>query len=182
MDIVVFQSLSHVQLLETPWTIETQTPVILYLPEFDQIMSIKSVMPSKHLILCPPLLLLPSIVPSIRVFSNKSALCIRWPSASASVLPVNIEGLFSLGLTGLISLLSKELSNPNSNLTLQHHSLKASVLKCSAFFMVHISHSYMITGKTIALTIPTFVSKVISLLFNTLSRFAITFLPRNKCF
>ena len=126
----------YFQLLETSWTIESQTPVILSLPQFDQIMSIMSAMASSHLILCPPLLLLTSVVPSIRVFSNKSALCIRRPSASASVLPVNIEGLFSLGLTGLISLLSKELSNPNSNLTLQQHNLKASILQHSAFFMV----------------------------------------------
>ena len=134
-------------------------------------MSIKSVMPSNHLILCRPLLLLPSIFPSIRVFSNESALCIRCQSigisASASVVPMNIQDWFPLQLT-LKSLL-------------QHHSSKALILRHSAFFMVHFSHPYLTTGKTTALTRQTFVGKVMSLLFNTPSRFVITFLPRSKC-
>ena len=136
-------------------------------------------MPSNHLILCRPLLLSPSIFPSIRVFSNESALCIRWPRigalASASVLPMNIQDWFPLGLTGLVSLLSEGLSRVFSN-----HSSKASVLWHSAFFIVQLSHPYMTTGKTIALTKQTFVGKVMSLLFNMLSRLVITFLPRSK--
>ena len=118
--------------------------------------SIESVMPSNYLILCRPLLLLPPIFPSIRVFSNESALCMRWPkyraSTSASVLPMNIQDQLPIGLTGLISLQSKSV--------LQHHNSKASVLRCSAFFMVQLSHPYMNTRKTIALTIWTFVSEV----------------------
>ena len=118
--------------------------------------SIESVMPSNYLILCRPLLLLPPIFPSIRVFSNESACCMRWPkyraSTLASVFPMNIQDRFPIGLTGLISLQSKSV--------LQHHTSKASILRCSAFFMVQLSHPYMNTGKTIALTIWTFVSEV----------------------
>ena len=136
-------------------------------------------MPSNHLILCRPLLLLPSIFLSIRVFSNQSVVLIGWPkycaSASPSVLPMNIQVWCPLGLTGLISLLSKGLSR-----VLQHHRLKASILQCSAFFMVQLSHPYMTAGKTIASTTLTFVSKVTSLLFNMLSGFFITFLPMSK--
>ena len=144
-----------------------------------KLMSIELVMPSNHLILCNPLLLLPSIFPSIRVFSNKLGLHIRWPSigvsASASVLPMNIQGWFPLGWTGWISLQSKGLSS-----LLQHHSSKASILWCSPFFIVQLSHPYMTTGKTIALTRQTFMGKVMSLLFNMLSGLVITFLPRSK--
>ena len=137
------------------------------------LMSNESVMPPSHLILCHPLLLLPSIFPSVRVFSNESVLHIRWPkywSLIFSISPSD-EGWFPLGWTGLISLLFKWLSS-----LLQHHSLKTSILQCSAFFMAQLSHPYMTTGKTIVLTIWTFVSKVRSLLFNTLSRFVIAFL------
>ena len=134
-------------------------------------------MPSNHLIFCRPLLLLPSVFPSIRVFSKESALHIRWPKYWIfSISPSNEYSGFPLLLTGLISLQSKGLSS-----LLQHYSLKASVLWCSAFFMVQLSHCCMTTGKTIALTIWTFVGKVMSLLFNTLSRFVIAFLPRRKC-
>ena len=144
-----------------------------------KLMSIESVTPSNHLILCHPLLLLPSIFPSIRVISNESTL---FPSGgqsigvspSASVLPMNIQDWFPLGLTGFISLLSKGLSRVFSS------SLKASILQCSAFFMVHLSHPCMTTGKTIALTIWAFVDKVTTLLFKTLSRFDIDILPRIK--
>ena len=143
-------------------------------------MSIESVMPSKHLILCHPLLLLPSLFPSIRVFPNESVLRIRWPkycSFSLSNSPSNeIQGWFPLGLTGLILLLCKGLSR-----LLQHCNSKASILRCSALFMVQLSHPYMTTGKTIALSIWTFVGKVMSLLFNMLSRFVIALLPRSKC-
>ena len=145
-----------------------------------KLLSIESVMPSKHLILCHPLLLLPSLFPSIRVFPNESVLRIRWPkycSFSLSNSPSNeIQGWFPLGLTGLILLLCKGLSR-----LLQHCNSKASILRCSALFMVQLSHPYMTTGKTIALSIWTFVGKVMSLLFNMLSRFVIALLPRSKC-
>ena len=137
-------------------------------------------MSSNHLILCCPLLLLPSIFPSIRVFSNELALLIRWPkywSFSFSISPSNeYSGLISFR-TDWFDLLAV-LGTLKS--LLQHHSSKASVLQHSAFFRVQLSHPYMTTGKTIALTIPTFVSKVMSLPFNMLSRFAIVFLPRGK--
>ena len=143
--------------------------------------SIESVMPSKHLILCHPLLLLLSIFTSIRDFSNESVICIRWPklgvSASASVSPMNIQDWFPLGWTGWLSLQSKGLSS-----LLQHHSSKASILWRSAFFIVQLSHPYMTTGKTIALTRQTFIGKVMSLLFYMLSRLVITFLPESKHF
>ena len=143
-------------------------------------MSIESMKPSIHLILCHPLLLLPSIFSSIPSFPKsqffESGGQSIGASASASVLPMNIQGWFLLGLTGLIFLLFKVLTG-----VLQHHSLKVSILWQSAFFIVQLSHLYMTTGKTIGLTIWTFVSKVISQLFNVLSRFAIAFLPRSKC-
>ena len=137
-------------------------------------------MPSNHLILCHPLLLLPSIFPSIRVLSNDSTLCIRWPkiwSFSFNISPSNEHpGLISFSMDRL-DLLAIQGSLKS---LLQHHSSEASILLHSAFFIVQFSHPYMITGKTIALTRWTFVGKVMSLLFNTLSRLVITFLPRNK--
>ena len=134
-----------------------------------KLMSIESVIPSNHLILCRPLLLLPSIFPSIRVFSNKPVLHIRWPkyrSFSFSISPSNeYSGLISFRMDWLDLLaVQGTLKSP-----LQHHSSKASVLRCSAFFIVQISHPYTTTGKTIALTTQTFVGKVMSLLFNMLS-------------
>ena len=144
-------------------------------------MSIESVMPSNHLILCRPLLLLPSIFPSIRVFSNESALCIRWPlywSFSFSISPSNEHsGLTSFRMDWL-DLLAVQGTLKR---LLQHYSSKASILWRSAFFIVQLSHPYMTTGKTIALTRRTFVDKVMSLLFNILSGLVITFLPRSKC-
>ena len=136
-------------------------------------------MPSNHLILCRPLLLLPSIFPSIRVFSNESTLHIRWPkywSFSFNISPSNEHpGLISFRMDWLDLLLkSKGVS------TLQHHSSKASILQHSAFFIVQLSHPYITTGKTIALTRQTFVGKVMSLIFNMPSRLVITFLPRSK--
>ena len=143
-------------------------------------MSIESMMPSNHLILCHPLLLLPSIFPSIRVFSNESVLCIRWPkywSFSFSISPSNeYSGLISFRIDWF-DLLAVQGTLKS---LLQHHSSKASVLRNSAFFIVQLSHPYMTTGKTIALTRWTFVGKVISLLFNMLSRLVIAFLPRSK--
>ena len=133
-------------------------------------MSIESMMPSNHLILCCPLLLLPSIFPSIRVFSSESALCIRWPqdwSFSFSISPSNEHpGLISFRMDWL-DLLAVQRTLKS---LLQHHSSKASILQCSALFIVQLSHPYMTTGKTIALTRHTFVGKVMSLLFNMLSR------------
>ena len=137
-------------------------------------------MPSNHLILCHPLLLLPSIFPSIRVFSNESAIRIRWPkywSFSFNISPSNEHpGPISFKMDWLDLL---EVQGTLKSL-LQHHSSKASILQDSAFFIVHLSHPYMTTGKTIALNRRTFVDKVMSLLFNMLSEFVITFLPRSK--
>src|SRR5574338_386964 len=137
-------------------------------------------MPSNHLILCHPLLLLPSIFPSIRVFSNKSALRIRWPkiwSFSFNISPSNEHpGLISFRMNCLDLLVVQGTLKS----LLQHHSSKASILRLSAFFIVQLSHPYMTTGKTIALTRQTFVDKVMSLLYNMLSRLVITFLPRSK--
>ena len=143
-----------------------------------KLMSIESVMPSNHLILCRPLLLLPSIFPSIRIFSNESVLCIRWPkywsfsfsisssSEHSGLISFRIDWLDPLSVQGTLKSL------------LQHHSSKASILLRSAYFIVQLSHPYMTTGKTITLTRWTFVGKVMSLLFNMLSRLDIAFLPR----
>ena len=144
-------------------------------------MSIKSVMPSRHLILCHPFLLLPPIPPSIRVFSNESTLRMRWPkywSFRFSISPSKEHpGLISFRMNWL-DLLAVQGTLKS---LLQHHSSKTSILQCSAFFTVQLSHPYMTTGKTITLTRWTFVGKVMSLLFNMLSRLVITFLPRSKC-
>ena len=144
-------------------------------------MSTKPVMPSNHLILCHSLLFLPSIFASIRVFSKESVLCIRWSKYwhfNFSISPSN-------EYSGLISFRMDRLDLPAVQGTLksllQHHSSKASVLQCSAFFIVQLSHPYMTTGKTITLTVWTFVGKVISLLFNIVSRLVIAFLPRSNC-
>ena len=143
-------------------------------------MFITSVVPSNHLILCCPLLP-PSIFPSIRVFSSESVLRIRWPkywSFSFSISPSNeYSGLISFRMDWLDSLTVQGTLKS----LLQHHSSKASILHCSAFFIVQLSYPYMTTGKTIALTRRTFVGKIVSLLFNILSRFVIAFLPRTKC-
>ena len=143
-------------------------------------MSIDSVMPSNHLILCRPLFLLPSIFPRIRIFSNESALRIRWPkhwSFSFNISPSNeYSRLISFSMDWL-DLLAVQGTLKS---VLQHHSSKASILQRSAFFIVQLSHPYMTTGKTIALTRQTFVGKIMSLLFNMLSRLVITFLPRSR--
>ena len=137
-------------------------------------------MPSNHLILCHPLLLLPSIFPNIRVFSNESAFCIRWPkywSFSFNISPTNEHpGLISFRMDWLDLL---AIQGTLKSL-LHHHSLKVSILWNSAFFTVQLSHLYIITGKTIALTRQTFVGKIMSLLFNMLSKLVITFIPRSK--
>ena len=143
-------------------------------------MSIELVMPSNHLILCHPLLLLPSVFRSIRVFSNESALRIRWPKYWSFSLNISASnehpGLVSFRMDWL-DLLAVQGTLKS---LLQHHSSKASILRHSAFFIVQLSHPYMTPGKTIALTRRTFVGKVMSLLFNMLSRLGIIFLPRSK--
>ena len=168
------QSLNHVRFFRTPWTAVCQDS--LSIPNFHSLLklvSIKSVMPSNHLILCHPLLFLPSILPSIRVFSNELALYIMWPKYWS----------FSIG-SGLISFridwFKFHAAQGTLKSLLQHHSSKASVLQCSAFFIPQLSHPYMTTSKTIALSMQTFASKVMSLPFNMLSRFVIAFLPRSK--
>ena len=157
------QSLSRVQLFATPWTAARQASLsITNSWSLLKLMSIKSVMPSNHLILCPPLLLLLSIFPSIRVFSNESALRVRWPkywSFSFNISPSNEHsGLISFRMDWLDLLAVQGILKS----LLQHHSSKASVLWHSAFFIVQLSHPYMTTGKTIALTRWTFIGKVVS--------------------
>jgi len=175
------QSLSHVRLFATPWIAARQASLSITNSWSSlRLTSIESVMPSSHLILCHPLLLLPPIPPSIRVFSNESSLCMRWPkywSFSFSIIPSKeIPGLISFRMDWL-DLLAVQATLKS---LLQHHSSKASILQHSAFFTVQLSHPYMTTGKTIALTRRTFVGKVMSLLLNMLSRLVITFLPRSK--
>ena len=177
------QSLSRVRLFATPWITAHQSSLsITNSQSLLKLMSIELVMPSSHLILIHPLLLLPPIPRSIRLFSNKSALRIRWTkywSFSFSISPSNehpgltsyrIDWLDLLAVQGTLKSL------------LQHHSSKASILRHSAFFTVQISHPYTTTGKTIALTRQTFVGKIKSLLFNMLSRLVITFFPRLSVF
>ena len=181
MESFVVQLLSHVQLFATLSTAECQASLSFTISQsLLKLMSIESMMPSNHLILCCPLLLPPSIFPSIRVFSSESGLHIRWPkywSFSFNISPSDeysgliffrINRFDLLGVQGTLKSL------------LQHHSSKASILWCSAFFMAQLSHPHMTTGKTIALTRGTFVGKVMSLIFNTLSRLVIVFLPRSK--
>ena len=144
-------------------------------------MSIQSVMPSNYLILCHPLLLLPSIFLNIKDFSNESVLCIRWPkdwSFSFSVSPLNVySGMISFRMHWFDLLAGQGTLKS----LFQLHSSKASILQCSAFLIVQLSHPYMNTGKTIALTIRTFVGKVMSLLFNMLCRLVLALFPRSKC-
>ena len=175
------QSLSHVQFFAIPWTTAFQASLsITNSWSLLKLMSIELVMPSNHHILCCPLLLLPSISPSIRVFSNESALHIRWPeywNFSFNISPSNEHsGLISFRMDWL-DLLAVQGTLKS---LFQYHSSKASILQCSGFFMVQLSHPYMTTGKTIALMRRTFVDKVMSLLFNMLPRLVITFLPRSK--
>ena len=175
------QSLSRVQLFATPWTAACQgSQSITNSWSLLKLISIESVMPSNHFILCHPLFLLPSIFLSIRVFPKESVLHIRWTkywSFSCSISPSSeYPGLISFRMDWL-DLLAVQGTLKS---LLQHHSSKAWILWYSAFFIVQLSHPYMTTGKTIALTRWTFVSKVMSLLFNMLSRLVIAFLPRSK--
>ena len=175
------QSLSRVQLFVTPWTAACQASLsITNSRNLLKLMSIESVIPSNHLILCHPLLFLPSIFPSIRVFSNESVLRIRWPkyqSFSFSISPSNEHPglIFRMDWLDLLAVQGTLKS------LLQHHSSKVSILRCSAFFIVQPSHPYMTTGKALALTRQNF-GKVMSLLFNMLSRLVTTFIPRSNCF
>ena len=177
---VSVQLLSRVWLYATPWTAAGQASLsITNSWNLLRLTSIESVMPSNHLILCHPLLLLPSIFTIIRVFSNELALHIRWPkywsfsfnispsNEHPGLIPFRMDWLDLLAVQGTLKSL------------LQLHSSKASILRCSAFFIVQLSHPYMTTGKTIALTRRTFAGKVMSLLFNMLSKLVITFLPRS---
>ena len=175
------QSLSHVCLFATPWITARQASLSITNSWSSlRLMSIKSVMPSSHLILCRPLLLLPLIPPTIRVFFNESTLRVRWPeywSFSFGIIASKEHpGLISFRMDWL-DLLAVQGTLER---LLQHHSSKASILRRSAFFTLQLSHPYMTTGKTIALTGRTFVGKVMSLLFNMLSRLVLTFFPRSK--
>ena len=175
------QSFSRVQLFAIPWIAPHQASLsITNSRSLIELMPIESVMPSSHLILCRPLLLLPPIPPSIRVFSNESTLCMRWPkywSFIFNISPSNEHpGLISFRM-GWLDLLAVQGTLRS---LLQHHSSKASVLQRSAFFTIKLSHPYMTTGKTIALMRRTFIGKVMSLLLNMLSRLVITFLPRSE--
>ena len=178
------QSLSRVWLVVTPWTAALQASLSITKSwSLLKLMSIESVMPSNHLALCHPLLLLLSIFPSIRVFSNESVLPLRRPkywSFSFSIHPSNeySEQISFLWLTGWISLHSKGLSRVFSSTTVQKHQFLSGQL----FFIFQLSHPYMTTGKTVALTIKAFVGKMMSLLFNILSRLVIVFLPKSKSF
>ena len=175
------QSLSRVQLFATPWTAAHQASLsIINSQSLLNLMSIELVMLSNHFILCHPLLLPPSIFPSIRVFSNESVLCIRWPKYWHLSFSINLSNKYS----GLMSfrmdwfdLLVVQGDSQESSPTSQ---FKISVLWCSAFFIVQLSYPYLTTGKIIALTRWTFVGKVMSLLLNMLYRLVITFLPRSK--
>ena len=177
--IVLFSSvqlLSRAQLFATPWIAARQASLSITNSQSSlRLTSIESVRPSSHLILCHPLLLLPPIPSSIKVFSNESTLHMRWPKywsfSFSIILPKEIPGLISFWMDWL-DLLAVQGTLKS---LLQHHSSKASILRCSAFFTVQFSHPYMTTGKTIALTRWTFVGKVMSLLFNILSRLVITF-------
>ena len=165
----------------TPWTVACQASLSFTISQrLPKLTSIESVIPSNCLIVCRPLLLLPSIFLSIRVFSNDSVLLIRWPkywSFSFNISPSNEHsGLISFRMDWL-DLLAVQGTLKS---ILQHHSSKVSILQCSAFFIVQLSHPYMTPGKTIALTRRTFISKVMSLILNMLSSFVIVFLPRSK--
>ena len=167
---------SHVRLFATPWIVACQASLSITIYRSPpKRMCVESVMPSSHLILCCPLLLLPPIPPNIRVFSNESTLCMRWPKYCSFSLSISLSnehpGLVSFR-TDWLDLLAVQETHKR---LLQHHSSKASILQCSAFFTVQLSHLYMTTGKTITLTRWTFVGKVMSLLFNVFSRFVIYF-------
>ena len=178
--LVTLQLLSHVQLIVTLWTVAHQASLTSTISQsLLKFMSIESVMLSSHFIFCPPLLLLPSIFPRIRALSNESALHISLPKYGNLSFSISPSSEYSGLISFMIDWFDLAVQGTLKSL-LQHHNSKALVLWCSAFFMVPLLHPYMTTGKTIALTIQTFFSKVMSLLFNTLSRFIIAFLSRSK--
>ena len=172
------QSLSHGQLFAIPWTASRQAPLSFMISwSLLKPMSIESAMPSNHLTLCRPLL--PSIFPSIRVFSTELALQIRWPKYWSFSFTISPSSEYSRLISHRIDWFDLAVQGILKSL-LQHHNSKASIVQRSAFFMVQLSHPYMTSGKTIVLTIRTFVGKVMSLLFNMQSRFVIVFPPRSK--
>ena len=176
------QPLSCVRLFATPWKAAQQASLsITNSQSLPKLTSIESVMPSSHLILCCPLLLPPSIFPSIRVFSNESVFPITWPQYWSFSFNISLSNGYSGLISFRIDWLDVLAVQGTLKSLLQYHSSKASILQCSAFFMVQLSHPHMTTGKTKVLTSRTFVSKVMSLLFNMLSRLVIAFLPRSKC-
>ena len=183
--VVAVQGLSYIQLSATPWTAARQVSLfITNSHRLLKLMSIESVMPSNHLILCCLLLLLPSILPSIRVLSNESVLHIRWPKDWSFIFNISPSNENSGLISFRIDWFDLLAVQGTLKSLLQHHSSKESILQCPAFFKVQLSHPYMITGKTIALTKRTFAGKVMSLLFNMLvsilNRLVITLLPRSK--
>ena len=174
------QSLSHVRFFATPWTGARRASLsITNSWSLLKHMSIL-VMPSNHLIFCRPLLLLPSIFPRFGVFSNESVLHIRWPKCWSFSFSISPSNEYSALISFRIDWLDLHAIQGTLKTLCQHHSSKASILQCSAFFIVQLSHPYMTTGKTIAFTRWTFVGKVMSLLFNMLSSLVIIFLPRSK--
>ena len=178
--VAVFQSPSRVQLFATPWTAAHQAFLCFTISRsLHELMSIELVMPSNNLILCHPLLL-PSIFPSIKVLSNEAALNITWPKYWCFHSSVSPSNEYSVLISFKIDWFDLLAVQGTLKSLLQHHSSKASIFQCSAFFTVQLSHSCMTTGKTIALTLWMFVGKVMSLLFNMLSQFVIAFFPRNK--
>ena len=177
----VVQSLNDVQLFETPWTAARQAPLSFTISwSLHRSMSFESVMLSNHLILCHPLLLLPSILPHIRDFFNELVLRIRWPNWSFS-FSISLSSKYSGLVSFRIDWFDLLVVQGTLKSLLQHHSSKTLILRHSDFFTVQLSHPYMTTGKTIALTRRTIVGKVMSLLFNMLSRLVISFFPRSKC-
>ena len=179
---VYVQSPSHLQLFETLWTAARQAILsITNSRSLLKLMFIKLVIPSNHLILCRPLLHLPSLFPSIRIFSNESVLHIRWPKYWSFSFSISLSNEYSGLISFTIDWLDLLAVQRNLKSLLQHHSSKALILWHSAFFIVQLSYPYMTNGKTIALTRQTFDGKVMSLLFNMLFRLVIAFLPRSKC-
>ena len=174
------QSLSCVLLFVTPWTTRQASLSITNSQSLLKLMSIKSEMPSNNLTLCRALLLPPSVFLSIRIFSNESVLHIRWPKYWSFSFSISPSNEYSRLISFRIDWLDLFAVQGTLRSLLQHHSSKASILRLSAFFTVQLSHPYVTTGKTIALTRWTFVGKVMSLLLNKLSRLVITFLPRSK--
>jgi len=176
------QSLSHVRLSVTTWTTVHQASLsITNSQSVLKLMSIESLVASNHLILCRPVLLLPSILPSIWVFSSESVFHIRWPKYWSISFRISLSSEYSGLISFRMDWLNLLAGQGTLKSLLQHHSSKASILQHSGFSIVQLSHPYMTSGKTIALTRWTFVGKVMSVLFNMLSRLVIAFLPRSKC-